>query len=1164
MKNRFKFIIFSLAIAFSFTTKVSAGLCGQLFFQDPDYIYDPIGKVPVRVCTHESELGPFKANIGPFNSVSEAEHSCETTYTAKANKHTVTVHIGPCSEDQVEIDWSCTYNYDIYGCPSGTYEDEIGCRDKGGNYYDYVKTGVGTGTDSYPSQSPSTEGDAATFEEKCNAKVNHYNCSCKGASYLRYEYYQVVCDETGIREVDANGNIYELAGEPAYCINPSYLFPENGSTWDSTFDVTDCKNARTSKECGYASILIEGERMHASYGAIATALRLWGADSTFVYDPVAGGFDDTGLPVRGPNGEIRNFQPEYINIYTHTVAHIEDYIKSGISIEDVKSTADLRQIQCSPDLSHGAGMVCGFSANYDYLDAIYLYLNTVQGNPHMLEHLNAKLQELGYDTTNPKEVVKVTVTNYNEETHEVELTEILAEDVEVDCNKLDEENKKYCKAPKQRITADVAGFSVDITDEYYDYCVKNRCVITIQPPTALCDYIGNKTTKTLTISFDYEKTVAQTVVKKFISCTGSTYEKEQIMFVYDLKNIIHNTPTYYHYEEDFHDKPVIKTKYICKCGDDTYDGPETFAYGAGNFDKASFDNTELEVATSVSENINNVCGNANSNGKYNSTNTFLSGPYDTYTKSSVYEPSLAKIVNMCRESKKELYDYSSYYGVNPKVCKIYCRDEVNFYLANKTKVYAGMTFKYDITTRLKDYDNLIANQVRAGKNAKYNYTYELVNGNKVETLQNSKEETDKRLLTSVIVEQRECVSKIFYHDTNDDGETWTGLYNKQKSQGEQKQLIYDLENCNLYGGKNSDKEHKINVDVVVQAINKSDTEKYTTIDYLEKQTKLCKDSECPTMNLTYKDVNGNNSVKMDLEKGLTVSNVSYCTGVDSCYQYRYDSSTNTAKDIYGGNNSFHTGSVKVIGEGNVTIPTNDYAAFTISKEYDFYNNSQYYTKVEDGAITTESGEDRLALDKYSYPTSANTVPGSYDTKQQYTMTSSMYRKKPNDTYASLLEKLNTYSCYVDMDNKTKITVVDDRYTLGYSFKNIDSSNLFPSDKESENVGLSSWKSQYAVNWDTPEANEIQAQIESTSDKLFVTDDLLEYRVKLTPNNIKTLRDYNKRNNTLASSKAKGYLNKTLYDCTEENEMLLRCKSSFIKSIKSGEFGISFEEFGGNK
>ena len=111
-----------------------------------------------------------------------------------------------------------------------------------------------------------------------------------------------------------------------------------------------------------------------------------------------------------------------------------------------------------------------------------------------------------------------------------------------------------------------------------------------------------------------------------------------------------------------------------------------------------------------------------------------------------------------------------------------------------------------------------------------------------------------------------------------------------------------------------------------------------------------------------------------------------------------------------------------------------------------------------------------------------------------------------------------------------------------------------------------WKGVYALNWDTPEATRIQSQIEASSRLYFTDDEYLDYSVTLTPENIKKIKKYNKDNNTRSLFSTKGYTNNTLYACSNPDEndgLLLNCKSTFVNSIKNGEFGFKFNTVGGN-
>lgn len=111
---------------------------------------------------------------------------------------------------------------------------------------------------------------------------------------------------------------------------------------------------------------------------------------------------------------------------------------------------------------------------------------------------------------------------------------------------------------------------------------------------------------------------------------------------------------------------------------------------------------------------------------------FNQGIYDTYDKGTVEEPYMNCIMNACNVAQRNQYDFSEEYGVNTKVCRVFCREEVEFYMANKTRVYAGMQFKYKID----------------------------------EVLGNKRKLTNGHSLTSMVLQKRQCATEIYYDHVN--------------------------------------------------------------------------------------------------------------------------------------------------------------------------------------------------------------------------------------------------------------------------------------------------------------------------------------------------------------------------------------------------------------
>ena len=111
---------------------------------------------------------------------------------------------------------------------------------------------------------------------------------------------------------------------PAYCINQHLLMPDNGKfMWDSTFNVTACKDSNSSKDCGYGYILLKSYALGYNYAVTNVALRLWAASDN--HGAAAGYNDSPGVPV----SEIRGFVEPHWNVYKQTAKeiNIRRYIK---------------------------------------------------------------------------------------------------------------------------------------------------------------------------------------------------------------------------------------------------------------------------------------------------------------------------------------------------------------------------------------------------------------------------------------------------------------------------------------------------------------------------------------------------------------------------------------------------------------------------------------------------------------------------------------------------------------------------------------------------------------------------------------------------------------------------------------------------------------------
>ena len=93
----------------------------------------------------------------------------------------------------------------------------------------------------------------------------------------------------------------------------------------------------------------------------------------------------------------------------------------------------------------------------------------------------------------------------------------------------------------------------------------------------------------------------------------------------------------------------------------------------------------------------------------------------------IKDPSLKCILNASAENKLK-YDFSELFGVNTNFCRVYCSDEVEYYIPDKETIKDGQSLKYDIAIR--------------------SYL---------------KEKKD-HMISSVVKEKRTCASEIYYNN----------------------------------------------------------------------------------------------------------------------------------------------------------------------------------------------------------------------------------------------------------------------------------------------------------------------------------------------------------------------------------------------------------------
>lgn len=88
---------------------------------------------------------------------------------------------------------------------------------------------------------------------------------------------------------------------------------------------------------------------------------------------------------------------------------------------------------------------------------------------------------------------------------------------------------------------------------------------------------------------------------------------------------------------------------------------------------------------------------------------------DSFDYKSIEDPQMACIINNCDKSATEEYDVTNKVNANPAFCKVYCRDEVRFYIPSPTSVLAGMQFRFDLGKSLIQYGAIEEPEVKDDK-----------------------------------------------------------------------------------------------------------------------------------------------------------------------------------------------------------------------------------------------------------------------------------------------------------------------------------------------------------------------------------------------------------------------------------------------------------------
>lgn len=621
---------------------------------------------------------------------------------------------GECTKVFLSSKYKCKLNSVKYEneskCKANCYESNITykCSSSGSTYSTLSSCNSACkGNYKCPSNSK-TYSSSSTCNSNCPSKkvaCSTNSTYCKGSSIPKYAYtYRTKETQSTITESlktttgPLSTSIYKIkeTEDYTYCIQPGKKGPGSGTTYclNSEFDLSNCKDISSHYECGLAAILYQTVKEDGVYpdGTIKYI-----DNGEYSYPAISTALRMWTAYSSGIGGvdyigfEHSNFT--YISntpVYKNTA---EAVIKRGYTGGSCSSVSK--------------GVLCSDDGYTEYIQAIKLFNNARNGKVEFLDD---------EESLNDPKITHVIDTSTSLVTVRIELPDEYEEKM-VDCT-LDELTNKSSKCQVYTKILDENGKEIPKNKIESGFCTKERCEISYYGTRKECKLVKSgiekNTTNTVTVTLkSYGKKGGY--VRQYINCADPNNTQVMMTFAFNLINKEKTTTSTETSEAVANYSHTIDMP--CEC-DETKNC------------------TNMNVKTDLPLSCNGY-------------DVMDSGEYDTYTTGDQKDPYMNCILNACDLSAKAKYNYSNEYGVNTDVCQVFCRDEISFYMANKTKVYAGMQFQYDISKSLVE-DGLILENM-----------------------------TPDHKLTSIVLEKRQCTSEIYYDKKNENGETWLEVYDKK-------------------------------------------------------------------------------------------------------------------------------------------------------------------------------------------------------------------------------------------------------------------------------------------------------------------------------------------------------------------------------------------------
>lgn len=551
-----------------------------------------------------------------------------------------------------------------------------------------------------------------------------------------------------------------------------------------------------------------------------------------------------------------------------------------------------------------------------------------------------------------------------------------------------------------------------------------------------------------------------------------------------------------------------------------FDGAEVNISGKALEYHFPFDLSDISCDPSDAQNCdhNNNCSSLDKKTDIKNKNKNSSNVSDTCNESkdsfdykSIEDPQMACIINNCDKSATEEYDVTNKVSANPAFCKVYCRDEVRFYIPSPTSVLAGMQFRFDLGKSLIQY-GAIEKQVK-----------------------------DDKKLTAVVVRYKQCTS-VFNQAA------YSNLVGNAIDKEKDKEYCLmndDLQNKLINRGSpgfsyDSNKE-PIKLTVTYEEGNKVEIESKYKKEKVEDGPTYCKNN-CYKVNKTKDE----ESCKANL-KNFT-----------------------TSRPSIGSNDVIY--STLIIKVQNDYYVKNQFSYEPITGKVSMNNRKTKIPKYSyPVSIETESGKYNINYKFTNISKDSSTGYNTFNFGCYYNVYNTTKKYDCDYTSNGKIDLSKCSNACFEIDNEGN-AVVDkncinwkskNKYGLGITYRNVSLKNLFPVDRNSRN----NWyyneevnnpfamKNGIIVNSEKIKVGTLIDKTEETGNNIY-NKDHLESSYYLSTETIKEIKKYNKDNGNT-------YLNDTADKCIPVSRVgggtYYRCGSSFLNELKN----IYNSKVGGN-